>query len=287
MEAPTVAEAMREAVARLRAAGVASPEVDVRLLLARVLGRRPLALVLDPGLRLTPAESAEIARLVGERAARRPLQHLLEDVEFYGRAFAVAPGVLVPRPETEAVVEAALAALPRRPAAPLRAGDIGSGAGVIGLTLAAERPDVEVTCIDRDPAAALLTVRNAVRLGVAARVHVVRADLVAPLAAGALDLLVSNPPYVPSGVIATLAPEVRDHDPRLALDGGPDGIEVIARLLAGAGRVLRPGGGLVVEIGDEQGEGVRRLAAAQGFADVTIRPDLAGRERVLCARRAE
>jgi release factor glutamine methyltransferase len=217
---------------------------------------------------------------------------LLGDVEFYGRCFRVAPGVLIPRPETEAVVEAALAVLdasvPGHPGPGFRASvaDIGSGTGVIGLTLAAERPTIHVWCVDRDAAAAALTAENAAALAVGERVGVLRGDGMAPLARSAFDVVVSNPPYLASDTIPTLEPEVRDHDPRSALDGGPDGLEMVRRLLGEAGQVLRPGGHLVVEIGHDQGEAVTRLAAKHAWQEVAIRPDLAGFDRALVARRA-
>jgi release factor glutamine methyltransferase len=288
MEAVTVAEALTRAARRLAGAGVPSPEADARLLLGHILGRKPLELILDGNRRLTPPEQDGFAALLEARVARRPLQHLVGDVEFYGRTFRVVPGVLVPRPETETVVEAALAVLDAAaPHVPLaRIADIGSGAGVIGLTLAAERPPVQVCCIDRDAAAAALTSRNAMELGIAGRVQVVRGDGVGPLARGGFDLLVSNPPYLPSALIPKLEPEVRNHDPRLALDGGPDGLEVIRRLLVEAGPVLRPGGHLVIEIGHDQGQVATRLAAEVGWQEVHLRPDLAGFDRVLAARRS-
>jgi len=289
VQALTVAEALAGAARRLAAVGVPSPEADARLLLGHVLGRKALELVVEGGRQLTPLEQDGFGALVEARADRRPLQHLIGDVEFYGRNFRVGAGVLIPRPETEAVVEAALgvldASIPPLTPAFAKVADIGSGTGVIGLTLAAERPQVQVWCVDREAAAAALTARNAVELAVAGRVRVLRGDGVAALAREAFDLVVSNPPYLPSAMIPTLEPEVRDHDPRIALDGGPDGLGVIRRLLDEAGRVLRPGGHLVIEIGHDQGGTVTRLAAQGGWQTVTIRPDLAGYDRVLIARR--
>ncbi len=289
MNAPTVAEILRDAVRRLAAAGVPSPEVDARLLLGRVLRLPPLELGLAPGRRLTPVERDSFADLLGKRAARLPLQFLLGDAEFYGRRFQVAPGVLIPRPETEAVVEAAIAVLDAAPRdqAFIQVADIGSGAGVIGLTLAAERPRVRVTCVDRDALAVSLTGANAAALGVASRVQVVRGDGVEPLARSAFELLVSNPPYLPTDVIASLEPEVREHDPRFALDGGPDGLALIARLIADAGSVVRPGGHLVLEIGHDQAAAAEHLAAKHGWSAIAVRPDLSGHDRVLLARRPQ
>lgn len=287
----TVAQALREAREGLAAAGVPSPEVDARLLVGHVLGVRPLELVLHADRHLEPAEESALARLIAERAARRPLQLLLGDVEFYGRRFAVAPGVLIPRPETESVVEVALGAIadtaPPDGAPRPRAADIGTGAGVIGLTLAAERPWLAVWCSDRSWAALELTARNAVALGVSDRVHLVAADLAGALAPGSLDLVASNPPYIARSAIPVLDPEVRDHDPHLALDGGEEGLDTIRRLVSEGGDLLRPGGHLVLEIGEDQGAAVRDLASARGWRSIAIVPDLAGRDRVLHARRGE
>jgi release factor glutamine methyltransferase len=294
----TVAEALSEVVRRLAAARVPSPEVDARYLVGHAVGMKPLELVLHASRRLSPAEQSELTSLVAEREARRPLQHLLGDVEFYGRRFRVAPGVLVPRPETESLVEVALGALGRAAGGaagrsagraagrlPVRAADIGTGAGVIGLTLALENPLLAVWCIDRAWAALELTAENAAALGITDRVHLVAADLLGALARDSLDLLVSNPPYIAQGAIAGLDPEVREHDPHLALDGGPDGLDIIGRLLDGARRVLRRGGHLLLEIGDDQGAAARRLALEYGWESVEIRPDLAARDRILQARR--
>ncbi len=289
-EIGTVASILAAAEARLGAAGVPTPAVDARLLLGHVLGVRPTALVLEGGRRVTAAEASELDRLVAERVARRPLQHILGTVEFHGRVFRVTPGVLVPRFETECVVERALIALAEMDAEtagsrPSRIADIGTGAGVIGVTLAAERPADAIVATDRSARALALAAENARALGVAGRLHFCAADLTTAFAGEAFDLIAANPPYVRRDSIAALAPEVRDHDPRLALDGGADGLEAVTRLLADARRVLRPGGRLVIEIGDEQGAQARDLALAYGLDRVGVHVDLSGRDRVLTARR--
>jgi release factor glutamine methyltransferase len=281
----TVGEVLDEAEARFAAAGVPTPEVDARLLLAHVLGVSLPALTLDRARRLTRGEAEAYAGLIADRAARRPLQHLIGDVGFYGRTFAVAPGVLIPRPETEQLVHVALALPGANGPGGSMAADVGSGTGVIGLTLAAERPGVRVLCLDSSSGALALTAANARRLGLTARVDIVAADLLGPIAGGALDLVVANPPYVPTGDIARLEPEVRDHDPHSALDGGADGLRVIARLLAQAARVLRPGGHLAVEFGDGQADQILEMARHKPFTALVRHPDLSGRPRVLVAQR--
>jgi release factor glutamine methyltransferase len=273
-EPETIGEALAAAEARLAAARVPSPDVDARLLLAHVLGVSLPALTLARALRLTGEEKEAFEALITGRVARRPLQHLIGEVAFYGHSFAVAPGVLIPRPETEQLVHVALG-LPgangQDPAA-----DVGSGA---------ERPELRVLCLDSSPEALALTAKNARRLGVASRVDILASDLLAPIATGALDLVVANPPYVPTGDIPHLEPEVRDHDPHAALDGGPDGLRVMARLLAEAARVLRPGGQLAVEFGDGQADQVFEMARREPFTALVRHPDLSGRPRVLVAHR--
>ena len=280
----TVEQALRRAEAELRAAGVPDPGIDARLLLAHVLGLTLPALGLAFGRALPAAEAEAFRVLVAGRATRRPLQHLVGEVEFYGRPFAVEPGVLIPRPETEELVEIALDLVPR--GATVLAADLGIGSGVIGLTLAAERPGLAVIGIDQSPVALALTAKNAAALGLTGRMALVRGDLAAAIAPAALDLVAANPPYVPAAAIAGLEPEVRDHDPRAALDGGTDGLRLVARILAEAGRVLRPGGHLVMEFGDGQADQVSEMAVREPFVAVARHRDLAGRERVLSARRA-
>jgi release factor glutamine methyltransferase len=283
----TVAEALRQGAAELRAAGVPDPEVDARLLLAHVLGLSLPALGLEGSRPLSGGAAESFGALVAGRATRRPLQHLVGTVDFYGRRFLVEPGVLIPRPETERLTEIALELLSRAaPGRADRAADLGTGTGVIGLTLAAERPGLAVLCTDLSPVALAVTAKNAAILGLAGRVALLRGDLAAAIASGSLDLVAANPPYVPAAAIAGLEPEVRDHDPRPALDGGADGLRVVARVLAQAGRVLRPGGHLVMEFGDGQADQVTEMAAQGPFGSVERHADLTGRERVLAARRA-
>jgi release factor glutamine methyltransferase len=279
----TIEEALRQAVATLERADLESPDIEVRWMLAHVLQLSQTELAVQRTRCLTPIEARCFADLVAERAARRPLQHLLGDVEFYGRRFIVRPGVLIPRPETESVAEMALRLLPARQ--PAAVADVGCGAGVLAVTIACERPQATTWCTDLARPAVDLTRRNAAAHDVAGRVQVVRGDLLTSLATAArFDLVVSNPPYIPSADIAGLAPEVRDHDPRLALDGGADGLDLVRRLLAEAHPHLRPSGRILIELGYDQGERAARLATARGWLEVEVLPDLAGRDRMLVAR---
>jgi release factor-specific protein-(glutamine-N5) methyltransferase len=193
--------------------------------------------------------------------------------------------VLVPRPETEALVEWALALLPARGGRRLRAVDLGTGSGCIACALAAERPDLDVVAIDVSPAAAAVARENAIALGLAARIRVVAADLLDGVRDLGADLIVSNPPYLPTGLVPELPPEVRTHEPVVALDGGADGLALIRRIAAIAHRALRASGVLVVETaGGAQATAAAALLRTADFAQVAVRADLAGVERFVAGR---
>jgi release factor glutamine methyltransferase len=203
------------------------------------------------------------------------LPYLTGRAEFYGLDFEVTPEVLIPRPETETLVDLALA---QRPATIV---DVGTGSGCIAVALAARLPKATVCAIDISPAALAVAQRNAERHDVADRVHLIVGDVLNPRPSQA-DLIVSNPPYIPTGDCASLQASVRNHEPNLALDGGPDGLAIIEPLMAQAPAVLRPGGALLIEVGFDQGEIASRLARTYfPQAQVRIHPDLAGRDRVL------
>jgi release factor glutamine methyltransferase len=260
-----------------------TPRLEAEVLLAHVLETSRAVLIAHHERPLTPAQLDQYQALVRRRAANYPLPYLTGRIEFYGLEFEVTPDVLIPRPETETLVDLALR---RRPA---RVVDVGTGSGCIAVSLAVHLPEVTVYAVDVSPAALAIARRNAERHGVAERVRLLAGDLLGPLP-GPLDLIVSNPPYVPTDERAALPASVRDHEPRLALDGGPDGLALVRRLLAQAPAVLRnpapvtgcPGGGLLIEIGANQGEAASRLARAFfPHATVRVHPDLAGRDRVL------
>jgi release factor glutamine methyltransferase len=279
----TLAQARRAAADRLRERGFDTPDLDARLLVGHALGLDHAALVAQSARRLTPLEAAALDAAVARRLAHEPVARILGTREFWSLPLRVTPDVLVPRPETETVVEAILAVAARD--RPLRIADLGVGSGAILLALLSELPMAFGIGTDRDPRALAVARDNARRLGLAGRAGLVTCDFGAALA-GVCDVVVSNPPYIPTPDIATLAPDVRDHDPRAALDGGPDGLSSYRMIAADAGRLLAPGGWLAVEVGLGQSEAVCGLFAARGLAiDGPPRPDLAGVLRVVTARK--
>ncbi len=288
MSAPLTMRALLEAsVGALGAAGLDTPRTDAEWLLAGLLGVGRF----EPYLADRAVEPEAVARVqaaVARRARREPLQRIVGWTEFRGLRIGLDDPVLVPRPETEVLVEHALAALPppssRRPLVV----DVGTGSGCIACAVAVARPDVAVVAVDVAPAAARAAAANVRALGLGGCVAVVAADLLAPLPAACADLVVGNLPYLPSRLVPDLPSEVRDHDPRLALDGGPDGLAVIRRLVTEAGRVLRPGGALCLETaGGGQARTLRALLAVRpGWPSTDLRADLAGRERFVSARLA-
>jgi release factor glutamine methyltransferase len=283
---PTVRAALDVAAAALRDAGIESGRADAEWLLAETLGIARGRLVLQGWRTLAPVDAARYVRALRRRLAREPLQHIVGTQAFRGVVVRVDDTVLVPRPETEVLTGWALELLEaaRRGALVI---DVGTGSGCIACALAAERDDLRVVALDVSPAAVALAEANVAALGLAGRVEVRRSDLFSSLDTERADLIVSNPPYLPTAIIASLAPEVRDHDPRLALDGGADGLDVIRRLVEAAPRWLAPGGRLVLETA---GEPQVRIAAAlmrqHGLSEVVTRRDLAGIERFVAGGRS-
>jgi len=268
---------------------VESSRLNAERLLGDVLGLSRLELYLQHDRPVVGDELDRYRALVRRRAAGEPLQHILGATGFYGRDFKVVPGVFIPRPETERLVELALGLLKSLgdDALSLRAAEIGCGSGIIAVTLAAEAPRLEIWATDVNPAAVELTGVNAHLHGVGERVHALLGNRFDPLPArlrGELDLLVSNPPYVRRGELAGLPREVR-HDPREALDGGEDGLDFYRALAAGAARWVKPGGWLAVEIGADQGEQVCEILRASAFADAEVRRDYNDLPRVVAGKR--
>jgi release factor glutamine methyltransferase len=283
-----VGRLLRDATGVLAAAGIPTARQDAELLVAAVLGAERLALHLAPGRPVDPGRAAHLAALVDRRARWEPLQYVLGRADFAGLTLAVGPGVFIPRPETEELAARALAVLPPVGGVVL---EPCTGSGAVAAALAARRPGLRVAATERSPDALAWARRNLATLGLDGRVALLAGDLLAPLAgaglAGRCDLLVANPPYLAREVLPGLPAEVRAWEPVEALDGGPDGLEVIARLLDDAPAWLRPGGTLLLEIGDDQGDRLRRRLGGDGrYGAFRIHRDLAGRERVLEARRA-
>jgi len=274
---PTTPEALRAAVGRLEKAGVPSPRADAELLLARRLGVERHGLY--TGNPPDPAALGLFLEDIERRARREPLQLIIGETEFYGVTFKVRPGVFIPRPETEVLVESALENSPNLDLAY----DLGCGCGNIACALAVNRGNLRVIATDTSAEAVALARENAALCGVAERVTVIQSDLGAGLFEKA-NLVCCNPPYVPSGEISGLEPEVRDHDPRAALDGGADGLEIMRRLAVEVKRLVKPGGRALVEIGHGQGAAARGIFAEIAGARVEIKNDLAGRERVAVVR---
>lgn len=278
----TIGEALRWGSGYLEARRVPNPSWDAALLLAGVLGVDRARLVIEAGQGISPDRLSFYEGLIRRRGSREPLQYILGRQEFMSLEFAVNNFVLIPRPETEILVEEALARL--RPLAEPVVADIGTGCGAIAVSLACYHHGCRVLATDVSAAALAVARENAARHGVAERVEFLPGDLLEPVA-GPLDAVLSNPPYIPTAQLAGLAPEVRDHEPREALDGGDDGLAVIRRLIPAAAAMLAPGGFLAVEIGMGQARPVEALAG-ESFRRVEIKADYAGIERVVVATEA-
>jgi release factor glutamine methyltransferase len=287
--APTLVEVVRLSTRFLSERGTESPRLDAELLAAFSLGLRRIDLYLQHDRPLAEGELEPMRALLRRRAAGEPVAYLIGEREFYGRPFRVTPDVLIPRPETETLVERTLR-WARVVAGPhgegLRLADAGTGSGCIACTLAAELPAAEVVAGDVSPAAVVVARDNAARLGVAARVTVGEGSWAEPLAPHApLDALLSNPPYVTSGEMGGLMRDVRDHEPRLALEGGEDGLDAYRELLGRCLPLVRPGGFLALEIDPRRRDAVVDLVVAgRPGSAVRVVDDLAGRARVVEAR---
>jgi len=290
---------------RLRAAGVPSHTLAAELLLMSSLGRDRTWLYTHPETQIDPAEEDKFFALIARRASGEPTQYLTGKQEFWGLEFEVTPAVLIPRPETEHVMEVALERLGPRgikirldtgePSPPLLIADVGTGSGCLAVALAWELPHAEIMATDISAAAIEVARRNAARHSVAGRIHFVETNLLEEVFRDSqtaihesrlFDLIVSNPPYVARDEAAELPREVRDHEPHAALFGGPTGVEIYAKLIEQAGKLLREGGILVLELGHNSLDHVRAAFAAQSvWSDVRVTKDLAGIPRVFSASR--
>jgi len=278
--AGTFREQLDAATTTLEAAGVQTARVDAEWLLAGLLGIGRAGVRMDLSRVLSAPLAERYADAVRRRARREPLQRILGWEDFLGLRIRLTEAVLVPRPETEALVEWALTLLPPPGPRRLLALDLGTGSGCIACALAAGRSDLDVVALDVSLAAAAVARDNARALDLAPRVRVVVADLLEGVRDLSADLIVSNPPYLPTGLVAGLEPEVRSHEPRIALDGGADGLALIRRLAAVGRTCLRRAGVLVVETaGGAQAAAAASLLRGAGFQSVAVRADLAGVDR--------
>ena len=269
-----------------QAAGIATPRLDAEILIAFALGCDRVRVYLDLDRPLTPEELVAVRALVVRRRKREPVAYIVGQREFYQRAFSVSPAVLIPRPDTETLIERALELMPEDK--PVHVLDLCTGSGAIAVTLAAERPLAEVHATDLSDAALSVARDNAERHGVAERIRFAQGDLFGALPERVLyDLIVANPPYIRAGDAPSLAPEIRLHEPELALFAGEDGLAIIERLCVEVGGWLASGGTLLFEIGAGQAEGVMaRMATLFELTGVRAHRDLGGVLRVIEARRA-
>jgi release factor glutamine methyltransferase len=281
-EPSSITDSLREAANVLHAAGVPEPRREAGSLLSFLIGKDRTFLISHAEDRLTGADLDRFHEAVARRAEGEPLQYITGVQDFYGREFRVTPDVLIPRPETELLVEAALAVLAGQ-AAPLIC-DVGTGSGCIAVTLLCERTDARAIAVDVSEAALAVAAGNARRHGVSERIELKISDCFDRLDRTAFDLIVSNPPYVSSDALAGLQREVRDHEPLVALSPGADGLSVIRRLLQDGAGFLRNGGHLIMEIGFDQGEKVQNLIDPALWQLVEIRPDLQGIPRIVVVR---
>jgi len=278
---PDVGAALRWATARLHAAGVDSPRLDAEILLAHVLTVERAHILAHPERRLRVAESTRYRQLVVRRARREPVAYLVGHQEFYGLDFCVSSAVLIPRPETELLVEAAIALGCAFDARPWIVADVGTGSGAIAVSLAVNVPHARVYATDVSAEALAVAEKNCRRHGVSGRVTLLRGHLLTPLPEP-VDCIVANLPYVSRAEWESLPTGITAYEPRLALDGGPDGLEYIGELLASAGPYLRPGGAILLEIGAAQGLAVTTLAEEHfPQARVDLLRDYAGLARVV------
>jgi release factor glutamine methyltransferase len=278
-DALTLVKAWTGARERLKAAGIDSPAIDARLMLEAAAGVTRVEIVSDPYRQLTPEQAATFDDYLNRRAAREPVSHILGRKGFWKIMLGVTKDVLTPRPDTEVIVDSVLAAFDEHRHFTIL--DLGVGSGAILLAILAERPNAKGLGVDISTEALAVARENAANLGLAKQVALLRGDWTEGLGDASFDVVVANPPYIPSKDIETLDPEVRDHEPRVALDGGADGLDAYRQLAPEILRVLKPDGVFAVEIGWDQSKAVEALFRAAGAEDVRTRKDLADRDRVV------
>jgi release factor glutamine methyltransferase len=282
----SIAEALREATQVLNSEGVPEARREAGSLLSFVLGRDRTFLISHAEDLIDADSLGRFREIVERRAGGEPLQYITGVQDFFGREFRVTPDVLIPRPETELLVEAAIEVVGGPGASPLIC-DVGTGSGCIALTLLCEIPNARAVAIDKSPAALEIAKLNARNLSVAERAVFVVSDCFDSLDANEyqFDLVVSNPPYVSAAFMAGLQREVRDHEPLIALCPGPDGLSIIRRLLDDTPRFLKDHGHLLMEIGFDQGEAIRSLVDDAIWRLLDIRPDLQGIPRIVALQK--
>ena len=285
----TVLEAIQRSTEFLAKKGVESPRLQTELLLAHLLKQPRMRLYLNFERALSPVEVNSFREFIKRRGQREPLQHIIGSTSFCGLELAVNRDVLIPRPETELLAERGwtflnqLSTLNPQPSTVL---DFGTGSGCVAIALASKCPAAEVYAVEISPGALALARQNAARHDLAERIRFLQGDGFAPVPEGIqFDLIISNPPYIPTSDIATLAPEVRDHDPRRALDGGADGLDYGRRLAAESPRFLKPPGRLMLEFGDGQAERLRQAFQEQKWIVEAIEEDYTHQPRIMVARR--
>jgi release factor glutamine methyltransferase len=280
----TLVQAWTAAKARLQAAGVDGPVIDARLLVEAAAGASRTDIIADPHRALSDVQESVLEDYIARRERREPVSHILGRKGFWKIMLSVTPHVLTPRPDTETVVERALRDFPEDRA--FNVLDLGVGSGAILLAILAERPAAKGLGVDVSEDALAVARENAANLGLESRTALLRGDWTRGLGDAGFDLVVSNPPYIPTGDIETLDPEVRDHEPRIALDGGADGLDAYRTLAPEILRVLKPGGRFAVEIGFDQSRAVEALFREAGATEVTTAKDLAERDRVVLGVKA-
>lgn len=279
---PTIADIIKAGEDILADAGIPDARRDANSLVCLAIGRDRSFIYSHPEYQPTPEETASIEQYIRRRAGREPLQYIRGTQEFYGFEFEVTPDVLIPRPETEMIVERAVEIL--KGSNDPRFLDLGTGTGCISISIIGSVPNAKGVAVDISPEALAVAARNAARNGVAERLELVESDLFEKLPPRKFELIVSNPPYVPGKELAHLQPEVRDHEPHLALTDGRDGVSIIERILKDSRHYLHPGGVLMIEIGFGQSERVLELAVGSGWEFAEVETDLQRIPRMLVAK---
>ena len=274
----TLLDVLKKSEGFLSKKGCSSPRLDAEILIGRALGMTRLEVYMQFERPLLEAELETIRALISRRSAREPVAYIEGVKEFWSKPFIVRPGILIPRPDTETLVEAALALIPNDET--MFVADVGAGSGCVGMAIAMERPEIRLFATDISPVAIKTVTENAIALGLRDRVAPLTGDLLSPIPSSRrIDIVVSNPPYIPSKEIETLAPEILDFEPRGALDGGEDGLEIYRRLVPSA--AARATKAVLVEIGAGQKDVVTQLFSDAGLYDIKSHKDLAGIDRVI------